>query len=200
MTHPRPEQALRTASFAAFDCETTGMDPRRDRIVALGAVRFTLDGAIAATFQELVDPGLPIPPTAIAVHGIDDAAVRGRPDIATIVPVFRSFIGESVPVAHMAAFDLAFLRGPLRRARQPTLERVLDTAVIASRLLAPLPDLSLETLCARLGLPAAGRHTALGDATITARVFGKLTVLLERRGARTLHEALDWGDAAHAVV
>jgi len=200
VTHPAPDLPLRAATFVSFDCETTGMDPRRDRIVALGAVRFTHDGSIDATFAELVDPKRPIPRASTVVHGIDDDTIRGRPDITTTVPAFRSFVGDAVPVAHMAAFDLAFLRGPLRRSGQPTLERVLDTAVLANRLLAPLPDLSLEALCARLGVPATGRHTALGDATITARLFGELLTLLERRGARTLHDALDWGDAAHAVL
>jgi DNA polymerase III subunit epsilon len=200
MTHPAPDVSLRAASFVSFDCETTGMDPRHDRIVALGAVRFRRGGSIDATFDELVDPKLRIPAAATAVHGIDDDSVRGRPDISTIIPSFRAFIGAAVPVAHMAAFDLRFLRGPLRRAGQPTLERVLDTAVLASRLLAPLPDLSLEALCARLGVPTTGRHTALGDATIAAGLLSELLGLLEHRGARTLHDALDWGDAAHAVI
>ena len=200
MTHPRPDLALATAQFVAFDCETTGMDPRRDQIVALGAVRFTADGGISDTFESLVDPGLPIPHTAVAVHGIDDAAVRGQPHIAAIVPSFRSFVGAAVPVAHMAAFDLAFLRGPLRRARQPSLERVLDTAVLASRLLPTLSDISLEGLGARLAVPITGRHTAIGDATTAARLCARLLVLLERRGTRTLHQALDWGDAGRAIV
>jgi DNA polymerase-3 subunit epsilon len=200
VTHPNPEQPLATATFVAFDVETTGMDPRRDRVVAIGGVRFTHGGEIIAVFDELVDPRRPIPSLAFAVHGIDDERVRGRPPLEEILPAFRSFVGDAVPVAHMAAFDLAFLRGPLRRARQPGLERVLDTAVLASRLLTPLPELSLEALTARLGLSAAGRHTAVGDATIAATILVRLLPHLESRRARTLHDALDWGDAARAVV
>ena len=200
MTHPAPRQLLATATFVAFDVETTGMDPRLDRVVAVGAVRFTHAGAITGTFDELVDPGRRIPAQAVAVHGIDDDAVRGRPALEALIPMFRAFVGEAVPVTHMGAFDLAFLRGPLRRARQPTIERVLDTAVLASRLLAPLPELSLEALCARLGLPTDGRHTAVGDAAIAAQIFARFLPLLHRRGARTLHDALDWGDITRAPV
>lgn len=200
MTHPGPRQLLANATFVAFDLETTGMDPRLDRVVAVGAVRFTHAGDFTATFDELVDPGRPIPAPAVAVHGIDDDAVRGRPALEAVVPTFRAFIGEAVPVTHMGAFDLAFLRGPLRRARQPSIERVLDTAVLGSRLLAPLHELSLEALCAKLGLPADGRHTAVGDAAIAARIFVRLLPLLHKRGARTLHEALDWGDITRAPV
>lgn len=199
MTHPRPRQLLADATFVAFDLETTGMDPRLDRVVALGAVRFTHEGAIAE-FEELVHPGRPIPSQAVSVHGIDDDAVRGRPALEDVLATFRAFIDDSVPVTYMGAFDLAFLRGPLRRARQPALERVLDTAVLASRLLAPLPELSLEALCARLGLPADGRHTAVGDARLAARIFLQLLPLLHKRGARTLHDALDWGDVTRATI
>lgn len=176
------------------------MDARRDRIVALGAVRFTLPGTISATFDEIVDPGLPIPPVAVSVHGIDDERVRGRPALEAVLGGFRAFIGDAVPVTHMGAFDLSFLSGPLRRAHEPAIERVLDTAVLASRLLSPLPELSLETLCARLGLSTAGRHTAVGDATLAAQIVVQLIPLLERRGVRTLHDALDWGDVTRAVL
>lgn len=176
------------------------MDPRRDRIVAVGAVRFTHEGKISAIFDELVDPHRPIPPLAVAVHGIDDDKVRGRPVLEAVLPAFRAFVGDAVPVAHMGTFDLAFLRGPLRRTRQPTLERVLDTAVLATRLLAALPELSLDALAARLGLATTGRHTAVGDATLAALILVRLLPLLEGRGALTLHDALDWGDVARAVV
>lgn len=175
------------------------MDPRRDRVVALGAVRFGSSGRVDERFERLVDPRMPIPAVATSIHGIDDDSVRGRPILTEVLAEFRAFLGDAVPVAHMAAFDLAFLRGPLRRTRQPALERVLDTAVLASRLLAPLPDLSLEALCAKLGLEATGRHTAVGDAAIAAVILIRLLPLLERRGARTLHDALDWGDAARSV-
>jgi DNA polymerase III subunit epsilon len=200
LTHPAPRQLLAKATFVAFDVETTGMDPRRDRVVAVGAVRFTHAGAITGTFDEIVDPRRPIPAQAVAVHGIDDDAVRGRPALQAVVAPFRAFVGDAVPVTYMGSFDLAFLRGPLRRARQPSLERVLDAAVLASRLLGPLPEVSLETLCVRLGLPVNGRHTAVGDATLAARILVRLFPLLHRRGARTLHDALDWGDVTRASV
>ncbi|HET8569677.1 MAG TPA: 3'-5' exonuclease [Candidatus Limnocylindria bacterium] len=197
---PGLDLLLAEATFAAFDLETTGMDPRSDRIVAVGAVRFTHDGAVSDSFDELVDPGRSIPALATSIHGIDDRMVRGRPPLEVVLPRFRAFVGEAIPVAHMAAFDLAFLQGPLRRARLATLERVLDTAVLASRLVAPVPELSLEALCARLGIGTEGRHTALGDARIAASLFVGLLPHLEQRAARTLRAALEWGDVTRRVV
>lgn len=194
--HPSPD--VRVADgFVALDLETTGMDPRTDRIVALAAVRWGPHGE-ETSFVSLVDPGRPIPASATAIHGLDDAAVRGAPRLEDLLPGFRATIGERVPVAHMGAFDLAFLQRPLGRAGLPRLERMLDTAVLAARLLPPLPDLSLDAVCARLGVPVSGRHTALGDARLAARVLTELLPELERRGASRLRDALHWGDVMRA--
>lgn len=183
--------------FVALDTETTGLDARTDRIVALGAVRWGPGGEIDR-FETLVDPGRPISPASTTVHGIDDAAVRDAPSLDAVLPAFRRFVGDSVPVAHMGAFDLAFLQRPLASARLPALERMLDTAVLAARLLPPLPEISLDAVCAYLGIPVVGRHTALGDARLAAAVLARLLPELERRGASTLQAALHWGDVTRA--
>lgn len=194
--HPSLE-VLIADGFVALDSETTGMDARTDRIVALAAVRWGPEGEIER-FETLVDPGRPIPPASTAVHGLDDAAVRGAPPLEAVLPAFRGFVADSVPVAHMGAFDLAFLQRPLGRAGLPGLERMLDTAVLAARLLPPLPELSLDAVCASLGIPVVGRHTAIGDARLAAAVLARLLPELERRGASTLQDALHWGDVTRA--
>lgn len=190
--HPALDVRVRDG-FVAFDTETTGMDARSDRIVSVAAVRFEA-GVEADSFESLVDPGRPIPASSTRVHGIDDAAVRGAPSIEEVLPPFREFIGAGVPVAHMAAFDLAFLRAPLARVGAPALERILDTSVLAARLLPPMPELSLDALCSYFAIEPRGRHTAVGDARLAAQILMKLLPELERRGAVTLESALHWGD------
>lgn len=194
--HPSLDARL-ADGFVALDTETTGMDRRRDDIVALAAVRWEA-GFEAARFMTLVDPGRPIPPASTAVHGLNDAAVRGAPALNTVLPAFRDFVGDAIPVAHMGAFDLAFLKRPLAQAQLPALERMLDTAVLAARLLPPLPELSLDAVCASLGIPIVGRHTALGDARLAAAILRHLLPELERRGASCLRDALHWGDVTRA--
>lgn len=197
--HPPLEARLADATFVAIDTETTGMDPRRDRIVAVGAVRFRTAGDVLEETEVLVDPGMPISAASTAVHGIADADVRGLPPLERALPDVRAFIGDAVPVAHMGAFDLAFLQRPLRAARLPTIERMLDTAVLAARLLGPLPDLSLEALCAYFELPLEGRHTARGDARIASGLFLRLLPALHVRRAHTLQDALHWGDVTRGL-
>ena len=74
MVHAQPR--LTDITFLAFDTETTGLQPIVHRLVEVGAVRFRLDGHETATFQQLIDPHLPISPEVQHVHGITDRMVR----------------------------------------------------------------------------------------------------------------------------
>lgn len=196
--HPRPGVRLADATVIAFDCEMTGLDPRRDAICALGAVRIRHGRITDETFSTLVDPGRPMGAAARAVHGISDADVRGCPRIEDVLAPFRAFIGDGVPLAHVATLDLTFLAPALKRAGLPSLERVLDTAVLASTLMPAHHDVTLESLCAYFAIPLDGRHTALGDARLAAELYLRLVPYLEHRGALTLDRALHWGDAHHS--
>lgn len=99
----------------AFDVETTGLFPGIDRIIELAGVAF--DGpAVIGSFQQLVDPEVPIPPEAARVNGITDEMVRGCPGIGSALPSFLDFLRTGTPVAHNAAFDVGFVTADLRRA------------------------------------------------------------------------------------
>ncbi|MFO1268805.1 MAG: 3'-5' exonuclease [Rubrivivax sp.] len=130
---------------------------------------------------------------------ISTASLAGEPLLQAVLPAFARFCGDTVLVAHNAAFDPRFLE--LARARTGVAfeQPVLDTMLLS---VAALPGLGadehhLEQIAARLGVPAAGRHQALGDALITARVFLKLLPLLAARGIVTLGQARE---ASRAVA
>src|SRR5262245_31837905 len=84
-----------------IDSETTGLDPRRARIVEIAGVRLT-GGRVdpPASFRHLVNPGEPIPAEAVAVHHIDDAKVAAAPAFAEIWPELTAFIGSAVVIGH----------------------------------------------------------------------------------------------------
>lgn len=199
-SHPELDTPLSEATLVIFDLEMTGMNPRHDRVVALGAVRIRSLRLTDETYFALVDPGRPIPATATQIHGIADADVAGKPTLPDVLPDFRRFVGGAIPVGHTAQLDLGFLRPALRRARLPSLERVLDTAVLASTVMPAREDISLEGLCAYFGIEPVGRHTALGDAVLTARVFLRMYDYLAHRHAFTLERALHWADTQHAYA
>lgn len=101
----------------AFDTETTGLDPKRDRIVEIGAVKFDERGIIAR-FSTLIYPGIPMPEEAGRVNGITDTMLEGKPTAMEVLPDFLRFIEGGILVAHNAPFDISFIQGELERIAQ----------------------------------------------------------------------------------
>ncbi|MBS7457096.1 3'-5' exonuclease [Coralloluteibacterium stylophorae] len=197
---PAGEASLHALACVVFDTETTGLLPSQDAIVQIAAVRIVNGRVVAGdTFETLVDPRRPIPAGATAIHGIDDDAVAGAPRVADAAARFHRFAGDSVLVAHNAAFDMAFLRRAEAacgcRFRQP----VLDTVLLSAAVFGTAEDHSLDALCRRLEvtIPAGARHTAMGDAVATAEAFLRLLAVLRGRGLVTL-DAVMAETAQHA--
>jgi CBS domain-containing protein len=175
-----------------LDTETTGLDPAVARIVEIGAVGLA-GGRVqpADTLHALVRPGAPVPAAATAIHGIDDARVADAPTFAAVWPKLRERIGASVVVGHNLGFDLAVLRRECERAKLPfDMPRALDTRLLAQVVEPNLSGYTLEGLSAWLGIKPERRHSALGDAATTARIFTALVPRLRDSGVRTLGEAM----------
>jgi DNA polymerase-3 subunit epsilon len=183
---------LRALEVVAFDTETTGLELRRgDTVISIGACRIVNARLLAnEVFDMRVDPGRPIPPASTAIHGITDAEVAGAPPLPVVLPRFRDYVGDAVILAHNAAFDLLALQPP---GAGVTLDMpVLDTLLISRALDASLDGHDLDSLAERYGLsfPPGTRHTALGDARVTAELWLALLPRLEARGIETLEQAL----------
>jgi DNA polymerase-3 subunit epsilon len=182
---------LRDLEFVAIDTETTGLDPRRDAVVALAAVPFVAGQPdLEDAYTAVVNPGRPIPAVAQAIHGIGDAEVREAPPVAAVLPEFLAACDGRPLVAHTAAFDLALLNRAARAAGlSPIRGPVLDIGILAHALLPSWWDLSLEGLSRLMEIEPIDRHTAQGDALTAGCIFVRLIPLLERRGIATLAAA-----------
>lgn len=169
----------------AVDLETTGLIPGHDRIVEIGAVAFSPAAGVEAEFAELVDPGIPIPPVASRVSGITDDMVRGRPTVAGSLPAFLAFLGDAVPVAHNAPFDVGFLAADAARLglAAPSTP-VVDTRALARAVFPDRRRYALEALCRELGL-ARSAHRGLADAHSCRMLFLACLERLEAAGAGT---------------
>jgi DNA polymerase-3 subunit epsilon/CBS domain-containing protein len=193
MTPMTPSNATPLIALDALvlDTETTGLDVAKARLVEIGAVRM-IGGSIdaASTYRQLVRPPAPVPPAAIAVHGIDDATLADAPTFAELRSAVRGLVDGRLLIGHSIGFDLAVLANEFRRTGVSwTPPRSLCVRMLAEVAEPNLPDYSLGHLAAWLGVSVEERHSAVGDATAAARIFLALLPKLRVRGIRTLAEA-----------
>ncbi|MBK6862718.1 MAG: DNA polymerase III subunit epsilon [Ideonella sp.] len=185
------QRRLADLAYTVFDTETTGLEPSAgDEIIQIGATRIVA-GKLRRqeSFEQLVDPQRAIPAAGIPIHGIRPEMVAGKPTIGEVLPAFHAFAQDTVLVAHNAAFDMRFLQlkeGPTGVVfDQPVLDTLLLSAVVHPN----QESHRLEEIAARFDVAILGRHTALGDAMVTAEVFLKMIPLLAAMGIHTLGEA-----------
>jgi DNA polymerase-3 subunit epsilon len=163
----------RDLEFAVLDTETTGLDPRHDRICEIALVRLRGDGTVLDTYDTLVDPGMPIDNADF--HGIVDADVRGAPLFPMIAPDLLDRMSGAILVAHNLAFDAGMLEVELRRAGLEPPDLVGLCTLTAGRAQLDLRSYRLpEIVRALTGAPPAHTHWALGDARACALVLGGL--------------------------
>lgn len=161
-----------------FDTETTGLDNRADRIIEIGGIELVNKFPTGRSFHEYINPdGRSVHPEALAVHGIGDAQLAGKPLFREVAERFVEFIDGATLVAHNASFDIAFVNAELERLGHPLvgLERVIDTLAIAKRK-HPMGPNSLDALCRRYGIDNSHRtkHGALLDSELLAEVYIEL--------------------------
>lgn len=161
--------------FVCLDCETTGLDPANDRVVEVAVARFTFD-EILGQFEALVNPGCPIPETAIAVHRITQDMVEGKPTIKSILPEIIEFIGDHIIIGHGVQFDIDLIVHAAKRENIPcnlAQNPSLDTLRMA-RLYGESPVNSLEKLRMHFNIQAEGAHRAMNDVIVNMEVFKRL--------------------------
>ena len=174
----------------AFDSETTGLDTSQARMIQLGAVRI-MHGVVdeSQSFQELINPGVPIPAESQAIHGISDADVADARSFRKVVKAFDKWRRDSVLIGYASGFDLAMLKRERDLAGLDwTPPRCLDVRFLVNLLAPNLPDYSLDTIASWAKVDIHDRHSALGDAIATAAIFVVLIPRLRGAGIRTLAE------------
>ncbi len=185
------DRLLTQLSYTVFDTETTGLDPSAgDEIIQIGAARI-VNGRLLRneTIDQLIDPGRPIKPESIPIHGITQDMLKGQPTIEQVLPNFHEFCEDTVLVAHNAAFDMRFLQIKEAATGIVFTHPVLDTLLLSALIHPNQQSHRLEAIAERLGVNVIGRHTALGDAMVTGEIFLKMIPLLAEQNIHTLGQA-----------
>lgn len=176
--------------WVAIDCETTGLNVRRDRIVSIGAVRIVGNRLLTSQRLELrVRPDRAMAAASVRVHRLRESDVAQGMAPAQAMRLLLRFIGSRPLVGYYLAFDVAMLNREVWRllgVRLPQ-RRIEVSAMyydLKNRRLPPLErgnvpiDLRFATLMADLGLPLRETHDALNDAVMAGLAFIKLRHLL----------------------
>ena len=158
-----------------FDTETTGLDPKTDRIIEIGGVELDNRFPTGRTFHVYINPdGQQVHPDALAVHGISNEDLADKPMFAGVLDEFLNFFEGAKFVAHNAGFDMGFVNAELSRLGQTAIDpnRVVDTLALARRK-HPMGPNSLDALCKRYAIDNSHRklHGALLDAELLAEVY-----------------------------
>ncbi|MFJ8542554.1 TerD family protein [Streptomyces sp. NPDC093586] len=156
--------------WALVDVETSGLVPRRDRVLSVAVVTLGADGEQTGEFSTLLDPGCD--PGPVHVHGLTRERLRGAPLFEHVAEEIGALLEGRVLVAHNAQFDYDFLAHEFARAglRLPVARR-LCTLALNRRVDPPTDDLRLGTLAAHYGVPQVRAHDALDDTRVLAGVL-----------------------------
>jgi DNA polymerase-3 subunit epsilon len=193
------DRLLTELTYTVFDTETTGLNPSQgDEIIQIGATRI-VNGKLLRqeSFEQLVDPRRRLAPESIPIHGIQPEMLVGQPTIDKVLPAFHAFAADTVLIAHNAAFDMRFLQLKEKQTGLVFDQPVLDTLLLSAVLHPNQESHRLDAIAERLNLTIVGRHTALGDAIVTAEVFIKMIPLLAEKGIRTLREAREAAEKSY---
>lgn len=161
-------------AYVVIDVETTGLDPKKDEIIEIGAIKY-LNGSERDVFSCLIKPERELPGPVAQLTGLTQAELEQGRSIEEAIYALLEFIGSYPLVAHNAGFDTSFLNAALEGLGMDGLENeIVDTLSLSMKIHPGLESYRLESLGEFFGFEGAGVHRALSDARATRRLLMKL--------------------------
>lgn len=164
--------------YVCVDIETTGIRPKWDRIIEIGAVKVR-DGKEVDTFSELIYPGIHVPLRITQLTGITDEMLTGKLGIDQVLPKFVEFAGEDLLLGHNIRFDYSFLKQNAMNLNVEFDKWGMDTLKIARKVLPQLESRALDYLCEFYHIKDENHHRAFNDASVTSQLY---LILMEEFG------------------
>lgn len=158
--------------YIALDLETTGLDPKKNKIIEIAAVHVK-DGMVIEQYQTLLNPGWRLPEQITELTGIANEELLDAPVIEEKLGEFLGFIQDCVIVGHSVMFDYSFLKRAAVNQGLVFEAKAIDTLKIARKYLADLPSRNLHELCVYYGIEHHA-HRALADAEAAHKLLVRL--------------------------
>ncbi len=157
--------------YVCLDIETTGLDPKCDSIIEVGAVRYR-NGVESERFSSLINPGFPIDEFITSLTGITNEMLKTAPSLGDVMPAIAAFISDDIIIGHNVNFDYNFLYDAyLSFLKKPLCNNFIDTMRISRRIYRDLDNHRLSTLARHLKVSSDPTHRALDDALVTSRCY-----------------------------
>lgn len=172
----QPVNTFKNCRFVVFDTETTGLDPTTDRILSIGAIGLKDNCiSVADSFDEYLKQ-THFNKETVGIHGILKGGKTTKITEQKALEGFINYLGNAVIIAHHTAFDIAMINQGLKRMGLPKLKnKFLDTGILYKKLSSSTQKhIGLDALCIEFNIIPHDRHTAAGDAYITAILFLKI--------------------------
>jgi DNA polymerase-3 subunit epsilon len=165
--------------WIVLDVESSGLDPRRDRLLAIAAVALEMRGehapriALADSFEAVLrHEGVPTDKDNILVHGIGRAEQRAGRMAAPVLEAFERWAGDAPLIAFHAAFDQTLIARAARDALGRELRNPwLDLEPVAAALHPGVTARALDDWLAHFRIDCQPRHQAAADALATAELL-----------------------------
>jgi len=180
-------QTIAETHFIIFDTETTGLDFKTNCILSIGAVSLKNNIIDVAQGFEIYLQQDKFNHESVKIHGILKEGNYKKLTEKEAIEAFINYIGNAVLVAHHAAFDIKMINIALKRMKLGTLKnKVIDTGILYKKLAGKKNNhFNLDVLCKEFNIHTNDRHTAAGDAFITAQLF--LKILSKLKQERQIH-------------
>lgn len=159
-------------SYVSIDLETTGLNPKTDRIIEIGAVRVS-DGEPEGYYTTFVNPGRKLDSRIKELTGIRDENLEDAPGIGEVLPELFEFMGDVPILGHSILFDFSFLKQAAVNEKLSFEKMAVDTLKIARKYLPELESRSLDFLCNYYDIVHRA-HRALEDAKATDLLYKRL--------------------------
>lgn len=186
---------INNTSFIVLDVESNGLNPKKDKILSIGAVKIINNQIDVNQSLELFLNQSEFNPEAVPIHGILKNGNTQKVTEQYAMKKLVEYLGNNIIVGHSIIFDISIINETLKKYVNDRLQnKYLDTVNLYKRLKGGDfkfgDSTSLDVLSDEFNIPKSDRHNAAGDAFITAILFLKITARLKHRGVETLGDLL----------